>query len=180
MKKKQIIILLFCLFGLSVNAQIKTSEKDSLEIAKVEKLLIGEWNFIKTVDKKNNEIKYVIKDYKDPFGEEIKIVANGPELKLNENHTYLMKFTEINSDIGNWKLLSKNKIIYKMVIKKNSKDGEMLTETQNVLEAKWDLDKDGNYINNSTDEIISINETELRIKYEKKYILIYKKKKNIR
>ena len=91
-----------------------------------------------------------------------------------------MKFTEVNTDIGNWKLLGKNKIIYKMIIKKNSKDGDMLTETQKVLDVKWDLDKDGNYINNSTDEIISINETELRIKYEKKYILIYKKKKNIR
>lgn len=180
MKKKQIILLLFCLFGLFANAQIKMSKKDSLEIAKVEKLLIGEWNFIKTVDKNNKVIKYVTKEYKDPFGEEIQIVANGPELKLNENHTYLMKFTEVNTDIGNWKLLGKNKIIYKMIIKKNSKDGDMLTETQKLLDVKWDLDKDGNYINNSTDEIISINETELRIKYEKKYILIYKKKKNIR
>ncbi|MFC6095535.1 hypothetical protein ACFPVY_02665 [Flavobacterium qiangtangense] len=91
-----------------------------------------------------------------------------------------MKFTEINSEIGNWKLLSNNMIIYKMIIRKNSKNAQLINGTQKLLDVKWDLDKDGNYINTSTDEIISINEDEMRIKYEKKYILIYNKKKNSR
>ena len=178
MNKLKIVLLLFCFCILSLKAQVKI--KDSLEIAKVEKLLVGEWNFIKTVDKKNTVIKTITKDYRDPFGEQIEIVANGPELKLNVDHAYLMKFTEVNSEIGKWKLVSKNKIIYKTIIRKNSKGGEMLAETQKALNVKWDLDKDGNYINNSTDEILSISATELKIKYEKKYVLIYKKKKNIR
>lgn len=175
MKIKYLLTILITLITLSGKAQSKLNEN-----VEVEKLLIGEWNFIKTVDEKNNEVKYITKDYKNPFGEDIQVAAIGPELNLNQDHTYLMKFTEINSEIGNWKLLSNNMIIYKMIIRKNSKNAQLVYETQKLLDVKWDLDKQGNYINTSTDEIISINEDEMRIKYEKKYILIYNKKKNIR
>ena len=175
MKIKYLLTILITLITLYGKAQSKLNEN-----VEVEKLLIGEWNFIKTVDEKNNEVKYIIKDYKDPFGEDIQVVANGPELKISQDHTYLMKFTEINSEIGNWKLLGTTKIIYKMIIRQNSEGAQLINETQKLLDVKWDLDKNGNYINTSTDEIISINEDEMRIKYEKKYILIYNKKKNIR
>lgn len=169
MKRNYLLITLLSLITLFGNAQ-------SINInPKIEKLLIGEWNFVKTVDEKNNEVKFITKEYKDPFGEEIQIDAKGPELKLNEDHTYLMKFTDVNSDTGSWKLVNENTIIYKMIISKKSKEAQLINETQSLLDVKWDLDSDGNYINTSTDEIIFISANELKIRYEKKYILIYNK-----
>ena len=170
MKRHYLLITLLSLITLFGNAQSTINVT-----ANVEKLLIGEWNFVKTVDEKNNEVQFITKEYKDPFGEFIQVVAKGPELKINKDHTYLMTFTEENSEIGNWKLVNENTIIYKMIIPSKSKEAQLINETQNLLDVKWDLDRDGNYINTSTDEIIFISANELKIRYEKKYILIYNK-----
>jgi len=136
--------------------------------------IIGEWNYIKTVDKNNEEVKYVYRTH--PNGEKMKIVASGPNIILNLDGTYRKKFTEENTDIGNWKIKSKNEIEYEMVILKNSRQGKLIIQTQKFMpDKKWRKDEKGNFLDASSDKIIELTETEMKVEYEKDYILIYKK-----
>ena len=152
----------------NINAQTKESDETT-------QLLIGEWVFVKTLDENNNEVKYIIQDYKGPDGGEIKIVANGPDITINADRTYVKKFTTVNSDRGNWKLISKNEVQYEMVTEKNSRQGNMIKQAQELLGKKWSTDSNGNYLNSSVDKIVLLTENEMRVEYHKKYILVYKK-----
>ena len=160
---------LLCLMTLSLNAQTKENIDST-------KLLIGQWIFVKTLDVNNNEVKYVTQDYKGPDGNEIQIVANGPDILVNSDHTYIKKFTDVNSDKGNWRLISNNEVEYEMVIEKDSRQGNMIKQTQELLGKKWRTDSKGNYLDASTDKIVQLTENEMRVEYHKKYLLVYKKK----
>ena len=135
--------------------------------------LIGKWTYIKTVDKGNKKIEFVYRTY--PNGEKTKIVASGPEITLNKDGTYTKKFTEENSDNGNWKIISRNEVEYEMLILKDSKQGKMIQMTQKLLNKKWRQDEKGNYLDSSTDKITLLSQTEMKVEYEKEYTLIYKK-----
>ena len=161
--------VLLCLITLNLNAQIKESVDTN-------KLLIGHWIFVKTLNADNNEVKYVMQDYKGPDGNDIKIVANGLDITINSDHTYVKKFTDVNLDKGNWKLISKNEVQYEMVIEKNSRQGDMIKQTQELTGKKWPTNTSGNYLDTSSDKIILLTEKEMRVKYHKNYVLVYRKK----
>ena len=160
--------ILFYLVAFNLNAQT-TVKVDST------KLLIGQWFFVKTLDANNNEVKYIIQDYKGPDGSDIQIVANGPDITINADHTFVKKFTEVNSDKGNWRLASNNEVEYEMVIKKNSRQGNLIKKTQELLGKKWQIDSKGNYLDTSFDKIVLLTENEMRVEYHKKYVLVYRK-----
>lgn len=161
--------ILFCLMTLNLIAQ--TTENNDTT-----KLLIGEWVFVKTLDSNNNEVKYVTQDYKGPDGRDIQIVANGPDITINVDHTYFKKFTDIYSDKGTWKLISNNEVVYEMIIEKDSRQGNMIQQTQILLGKKWRTDSKGNYLDASTDKIVLLTDNEMRVEYHKKYVLVYRKK----
>ena len=172
MKVKSLIGILIFFSFLNLNAQ-KTEKLDS---ANVENRLIGEWIFIETLDKDNNEVEYIVQDYKGPDGKEIMIVAKGPNVIMNSDHSYTKIFAESNSDYGNWKLLSENEIEFEMVIPKYSRQGKIIIKTQELLEKKWRTDVKGNFLDSSTDKIISLTENKMEVEYEKDYVLVYRKK----
>ncbi|SNR14747.1 hypothetical protein [Tenacibaculum jejuense] len=160
--KLPVLFLLFCttLFG----------QKNEL----TEKNIVGKWNFTKTIDKHNQEVKYVYRTY--PNGEKMKIVASGPDITLNSDGTYLKKFTKENTDSGNWKIISESEIEYQMVIPKDSRQGKLIIQTEKFMpNKKWRKDENGNFLDASSDKIIELTLTEMKIEYEKDYILIYKK-----
>jgi len=161
--------ILLCLISFNLNAQNKG-------IGDTTNLLVGQWIFIKTLDANNNEVKYVNQDYKGPDGNDMQIEANGPDITINADHTYIKKFTEVNSDKGVWELISNNQIEYEMVIPKDSRQGNMIVQTQELLGKKWRTDYNGNFLDTSKDKIVLLTETEMRIEYYKKYVLVYKKK----
>ena len=161
--------ILLCLMTFKLNAQ--TTEKvDTAQI------LIGQWVFVKALDTNNNEVKYITQDYKGPDGSDIQIVANGPDITINADHTYVKKFTDVNSDKGNWRLISNNEVEYEMLIEKDSRQGNMIKQTQELLGKKWRTDSKGNYLDASTDKIILLTENEMRVEYHKNYVLVYRKK----
>jgi hypothetical protein len=161
--------ILLCLITFNLNAQTKENMDTT-------KLLIGQWIFVKTLDANNNEVKYTTQDYKGPDGSDIQIVANGPDITINAEHTYVKKFTDVNSDKGNWRLISNNELEYEMVIEKDSKQGNMIKQTQELLGKKWPTDSKGNYLDASSDKIVLLTENEMRVEYHKKYLLVYRKK----
>lgn len=161
--------ILLCLITFNLNAQ--TTEK-----VDTTKLLIGQWIFVKTLDANNNEVKYIPQDYKGPDGSDIQIVANGPDITINDDHTYIKRFTEVNSDKGNWRLISNNEVEYEMVIEKGSRQGNMIKQTQELLGKKWRTDTNGNYLDASIDKIVLLTENEMRVEYHKKYVLVYRRK----
>jgi hypothetical protein len=160
---------LLCLMTLNLKAQTKKN-------ADTTKLLIGQWIFEKTLDANNIEVKYIKQDYKGPEGNDIEIVANGPDITINSDHTYIKKFTNINSDKGNWRLISDNEVEYEMVIEKNSRQGNMIHQAQELMGKKWRTDSKGNYLDASSDKIILLTENEMRVEYHKTYVLVYRKK----
>lgn len=138
-----------------------------------ENILIGEWNFAKTVDNKGKEVESIIQDYKGPNGEDIELDASGPKIILKPDHTYIMTFTETHSDKGNWAIISDNEIKFEMVIPQDSKQGDRIRQTQKMLGKKWETNANGDYLDSSTLSIIALTNNEMKIKYNQSYIQIY-------
>ena len=160
--------ILLCL--LAFNGKAQTTEKiDTTQ------LLIGHWVFVQTLDENNNDVEYVTQDYKGPDGSDIKIVANGPDITINADQTYVKKFTDENSDQGKWRLLANNEVEYEMVIEKDSRQGDMIKQTQELFGKKWRTDSKGNYLDASSDKILLLTENEMRVEYHKNYVLVYRK-----
>jgi antitoxin component YwqK of YwqJK toxin-antitoxin module len=152
-----------------------SNQENKLKFKKLERLIIGKWEYIKTIDKENNPIQHTIRKY--PNGEEMKIIASGPDITINKDGTYKKKFTENNTDYGNWKFISEKEIEYEMFIPRNSRQGKLIIQTQKLLpNKKWKQDENGNFLDSSTDKIIEMTENEMKVEYEKDYVLIYKKK----
>lgn len=161
---KYLTLILISIFFLNINAQ---------NFKETEKKLIGKWIFVKTVDSNNNEINLI--KQKGPNGMDMNIVAKGPVIEIYEDKTYTKKFTEVNTDSGNWKLISENEIEFEMVIPENSRQGKLIKQTQKFIPKKWRKDKDGSFLDASIDKIIGITENELKIEFQKNYIMIYRK-----
>lgn len=159
--------------GEIINETDFSNEKIETSFKNLERILVGKWNYIETLDKNNESVKHTIRKY--PNGKEMKIVASGPNITINENGTYEKKFTEQNSDFGNWKFLSDKEIEYELVTPINSKSGNLITKTQQFLNKKWEKDGKGNYIEKITETILSLTDSVMKIQYQNDYILIYKK-----
>lgn len=164
MKVKLIFGIIFCLCFSSLNAQ--TSET-------ITNKLIGKWDYLKTIDSEKTSVEYIIKKY--PNGKEMKVKANGPNIIINKNGTYSKQFTLENIDSGNWQMKSEDEIEYEMVIPKKSRQGKLIIATQKMINRKWEKDKKGNFLDKSISKIISISEFEMKIEYEKDYVMIFKK-----
>jgi len=63
-----------------------------------------------------------------------------------------------------------------MVIEKDSRQGNVIKQTQELLGKKWRTDSKGNYLDASSDKIVLLTENEMRVEYHKKYVLVYRKK----
>ncbi len=164
MKLKFILGVVFCIILSNLSAQVSDS---------INQKIIGKWNYIKTIDKENNSVEYIIRKY--PGGTEMKIKTNGPKIIINKNGTYSKQFTEENIDTGNWKMKSENEIEYEMVIPKNSRQGKLIAATQKSINKKWRTDKNGNFLDASTNTILSLSKSEMTIEYEKDYVMIFKR-----
>ena len=164
MKMKLLFGIIICLIFSNLNAQDSETIKNKL---------IGKWDYLKTVDSEKKSVEYIIKKY--PSGKEMKVKTNGPNIIIDKNGKYSKQFTLENTDFGNWRLKSENEIEYEMVIPKNSRQGKLIIATQKMIKRKWEKDKKGNFLDKSVSKIISISEFEMKIEYEKKYVMIFKK-----
>lgn len=169
--KGLLIGLLVCTLSCGSQKKLSTSETSLTEND-----LIGIWTFQKAVDKSNNEVKYFIQDYLGPDGKEIKVVASGPDWTINGDGTYKLDFTKKNSDVGIWELIETNKIKFTMVINPDSDQGRLISQTQKLLNKKWEKDENGNYLDSSTKEIIQLKGKQMKVDWRKKYTLFYHKK----
>lgn len=152
-----------------------STQVNKLTFKNLEQLLIGKWEYVKTIDKENNAIQHIIR--KLPNGEEMKIIASGPDITIHKDGTYEKKFTENNTDYGSWKFLSEKEIEYEMFIPKDSRQGRLIIQTQKLFpNKKWEKDKNGNFLDASSVKIIELTATEMKVEYEKDYALVYKKK----
>ncbi|MGH1385712.1 hypothetical protein [Kordia sp.] len=163
MKVKSIFIILFILCSSRLLAQ---------ETSITEEKLVGEWNYIKAVDKKNKERKYMYRIF--PNGYKMGFITSGPKIIINSNGTYLKKFPKETLK-GNWKIISKNEIEYEEVVPIGSMSEEMITQIQRFSNKKWAKDENGNFLDPYTCKIILLTNTEMRVMDEEDCIFIYKK-----
>ncbi len=151
-------------------------ENNGIDITNSEQTLVGNWVFVKTLDQNGKEIKKITLDRNTPDGKPITLNAKGPEIIIKSDGTYTKIFTPENSDNGVWRIKSTNEIEYEMVILENSRQGQMIIQTQKFFsDKKWRKDEKGNFLDASTDRIMELTESEMKVEYEKDYILVYKK-----
>jgi len=158
------LILFFCLISFLAQSQ---------NLEDVKQNLIGEWSYVETVDSNGNKVESLNKYYID--GKESKILCSGPNISIYPDNTYIKVFTEINSDKGNWKLISKDEIEYVMVIPKESRQGRLIIQTQKMLNKKWRQDDKGNFLDEHSEKILLLTEDRMEVEYENYSRLIYKK-----
>ena len=164
MKMRHLILTLSLLFFIKSNGQENEKMKDNF---------IGKWKYIKTIDKEDKSVKFIIRKY--PNGKEMKIVASGPEIIINADGTYEKKFTEENTDLGNWRILSDTEIEYELLTPINSRGGKLIKRTQKFVKNRWKKDGKGNYTEKIKEKIIALTNSEMKIEHQKDYLLIYKK-----
>jgi hypothetical protein len=163
--------------SLFISAIAFGQNESGIDITKSEQTLIGKWEFIKTLDQNGKEVKKISLDRSMPNGKPMTLNANGPNIIINSDRTYTKVFTPENSDTGYWRIKSENEIEYEMVIPKDSRQGRLILQTQKLLpNKKWRKDDNGNFLDASSDKIIELTETEMKVEYEKEYYLIYRKK----
>ena len=147
-----------------------------IDISNSEQTLIGKWEFTKTLDQNGNEVKKISLDENTPDGKPMTLIAKGPDIIIRTDGTYTKIFTPVNSDNGVWRIKSSNEIEYEMVITKDSRQGRMIIHTQKIFpDKKWRKDEKGNFLDASTDRILELTESEMKVEYEKDYVLVYKK-----
>lgn len=147
-----------------------------VDLTNSKEMLIGEWKFVKVIDQAGNEVKQIKRNLKVPNLEPITINASGPDIIVNSDGTYTKIFTPKNSDTGNWRIKSNKEVEYEMVIPIDSRQGRMIIQTQKIFpDKKWKKDGKGNFLDASTDTIIALSKTTMKVVYEKEYVLVYKK-----
>lgn len=162
--------------SLFISAIAFGQENSGIDITNSEQTLIGNWEFVKTLDQNGKEINKITLDRNTPDGKPMTLNANGPDIIIKSDGTYTKIFTPQNSDYGVWRIKSSNEIEYEMVIPENSRQGQMIIQTQKFFpDKKWRKDEKGNFLDASTDRIIKLTESEMKVVYEKDYILVYKK-----
>ena len=147
-----------------------------IDITNSKQTLIGKWKFVKTIDQNGNEVKKITVDRNMPNGKQMILNANGPDITINSDGTYIKKFTPENSDYGIWRIKSNNEIEYEMIIPEDSRQGRLIIQTQNLFpNKKWRKDDKGNFLDASSDKVIELTDKEMKVEYEKDYLLVYKK-----
>jgi hypothetical protein len=164
MKMRYLILSLSLLFFIKSNGQ---------ENEKMKNNFIGKWEYIKTVDKEDKTVKFIMRKY--PNGKEMKIVASGPDIIISPDGTYKKKFNQENTDLGNWRILSDTEIEYELLTPMNSRGGKLIKQTQKFVKNRWKKDGKGNYTEKIKEKIISITDSEMKVERLKDYLLIYKK-----
>jgi hypothetical protein len=142
-----------------------------------EKALIGKWTYSKTVDKNDEELVITANRYVGSDGKLSRLITIGPEIEMNEDRTYIMKYKNPTFDIiekGSWELIG-NEIKFKIIIYKNSKTGLIRTESEQRSGKKREIDKNGDYLDVTTYPIIILKTNEMRIKYDNDLIQVYVK-----
>lgn len=162
--------------SLFISAIAFGQNKSGIDITDSEQTLIGKWEFIKTIDQNGKEVKKISLDRNMPNGKPMTLNANGPDIIINSDGTYTKIFTPENSDTGIWRIKSNNEIEYEIVIPEDSRQGRLIIQTQKMLpNKKWRKDENGSFLDASSDLIIELTETEMKVEYEKDYLLVYKK-----
>lgn len=143
----KIFTLLICIVLLtscnSNNVINKSYTNDNLN-------LIGTWKCSEMRNHRGEKIE----TYNHGFGE---IKAGGPQIRLNENGTYEKIFTPTNTDSGFWKLNQELMTIeYDLYIDSTDWIGKDLIKKGLAVRQK-----DGNYYERITDEILKLNEDEM-------------------
>ena len=159
MNKINLSFCVFLLLAFSLHAQKVVDEK----------LLIGNWKFIKTVDKKGKELNNI------QFGDDLQLNTDGPDMKINQDRTYIFKSNAFFGNYTFWDL--KNSILsFKHKILKNSDFGKTIDEFKNHRHfKKYETDSIGNFLYETKFDIISIEPNQMKIRLEKKYYMIYEK-----
>ena len=153
-----------------------SQDNRGIDLTNLSQTLIGEWKFIKTIDKDGNDVEKISLERNMPNGKPMTLIAKGPDITINEDGTYVKKFTPENSDTGVWRIKSNNEIEYEMIIPENSRQGRLIVQAQKMLpNKKWRKDDKGNFLDASSDKIIELTDMKMKVEYEENYLLVYKK-----
>ena len=160
MKKQIFQVSLTFLFFINLHTQL---------IENKDKLLIGNWHFVKTVNRKEIDIKYLNTGYDTVESLE------GPEIEINKDYTFIFNYNKNLIEKGTWQFLSKNKISFKKIVLNNTKESNDIRMSNVYSKNKWKINNNGNFEFTSTKKIIFINDKEIKIETNKKYFWVYKK-----
>ena len=165
------IFIVLSIWTLSTYSQTSTLDDRT-------QVLTGVWHFEKVLDKDGNQVEHTVKATPGaPFGNTAKIKATGPEMNLNADRTYVLKFNAQNSDSGIWNLVAADSLELKLVTLKGSSDFNMLKSAADMFGKKLTYDKVGNIVERNIRVITDLNTNELRIQYETDYEMVYSKRK---
>lgn len=168
---KFVTIALALVWGVnSLNAQPSDVPKDTTAFVSA---LIGEWHFVQVIGPDGRPTDHINRG-EGPNGETIRVQANGPDISIRADHSYEKRFTPKNKDVGYWSLKGSNEVQYSMLVPMNSKEGEMLRLAGQMFNKTLPIDGKGNYLDASTDHLILLSSTEMRV-LEEGYIFVYRK-----
>lgn len=142
---KRIIVAFALLFALIIKAQ------------NTEKLLVGKWVYVKTVDNTDKEVD----------GEATKM---GKEIVIKDDKTFKNDFED-----GNWNLVSDDEIEFECIVPENSVRGKAIVLDQKMGGKKRRTDGRGNFLDTSLTRIVSITPELVKIIYDEEYYQVYKK-----
>lgn len=142
---KRIIVAFALLFTLIIKAQ------------NTEKLLVGKWVYVKTVDNTDKEVD----------GEATKM---GKEIVIKDDKTFKNDFED-----GNWNLISDDEIEFECIVPENSVRGKAIVLDQKMGGKQRRTDGRGNFLDTSLTRIVSITPELVKIIYDEEYYQVYKK-----
>ncbi|MBC7451142.1 MAG: hypothetical protein H7259_06605 [Cytophagales bacterium] len=173
--KKLILLSILCFCTSYVFSQ---DRKHLTNIDSLEHQLTGIWKLDKVVDKNGNTVKNIQRPMiGSPLGDTITIIATGPRMTFNADHSYILQFTSNHSDIGTWRLLTPDSLELSWIIVKNTSEFNMMTKAAAMFNKKLTYDRDGN-ITEASITIIADQQTDrIKIVYETEYIMMYKRTK---
>ena len=159
MNKMNLSFCVFLLLAFSLNAQKVVDEK----------LLIGNWKFIKTVDKKGKELNNI------QLGNDVQLNTDGPDMKINQDHTFIFKSKAFHGEYTFWGLKNLT-LSFNHKVLKDSEYGKRIDEYKNLRHyRKYETDSIGNFLYETKFDIISIEPNQMKIRLKKKYYMIYEK-----
>lgn len=136
--------------------------------------LIGEWSYVETLDSSGSKIDSIIQYLVD--GKPNYRATTGPDIIINSNGSFTKKFSERNIDKGAWALLAENKIRFELVVSRDSRQGMLILQTQNLINKKWRQDNNGNFLDSHTEVIVFLTNSRLELLDRKGNRLVYFKK----
>jgi hypothetical protein len=129
---------------------------------KVVRELIGTWEFVELRDSEGNKVDTIWFDIPIP-GETTRgyEIPAGPLMVFNEDGTYSFQFTPVNTDYGEWSYDEKKKVIDRKLIYSKPQG----VAAQYLIDMGYaKKDKNGNYYELHTDEVVVLTSDKLIIK----------------